>query len=393
MMPPTATAPSSISRSMPLVPASGLDSSSTTRSSSGRPPTPPAALISSTASCMPSRTCTPHGVNGPVNDVRVPMMIGSPDGASAAAVVAADESSAAAVVPGGSVVVANTTAPLGATANPRPCASRRPSSTASARPSGATSSATTARAATSSPEDRPRDPGGRRPARGRRDRGLLLLDVEQLQRRAPSARRARARRRRATRRPPRGDARPPRPRRAVDRRAAPSRTARPAPARPRWRGPRTSQGPASAVSRGNGLAVVRRRARIVSIPSIAFVNSIASSSMTARGLKDGSAMTPCTRRRCMPKLPGVVEREDGRLAQVAVEVVLAVDGVHTDDLHALVDAVEQHLGAVDLAHRAEHLAVVVVLVEVVARSSSRSSARPRSSPRRHRGRSPGTGSG
>ena len=42
---------------------------------------------------------------------------------------------------------------------------------------------------------------------------------------------------------------------------------------------------------------------MVSMPSIALVNSIASSSMTARGLNDGSAMTPCTRRRCMPKLP------------------------------------------------------------------------------------------
>ena len=41
----------------------------------------------------------------------------------------------------------------------------------------------------------------------------------------------------------------------------------------------------------------------VSMPSIAFVNSIASSSMIARGLNDGSAMTPWTRRRCMPKLP------------------------------------------------------------------------------------------
>ena len=30
---------------------------------------------------MPSRTCTPHGVNGPVSDVSVPMTIGSPVGA------------------------------------------------------------------------------------------------------------------------------------------------------------------------------------------------------------------------------------------------------------------------------------------------------------------------
>ena len=42
---------------------------------------------------------------------------------------------------------------------------------------------------------------------------------------------------------------------------------------------------------------------IVSIPSISLVNSIASSSMIARGLNDGSAMTPCTRRRCIPKFP------------------------------------------------------------------------------------------
>ena len=42
---------------------------------------------------------------------------------------------------------------------------------------------------------------------------------------------------------------------------------------------------------------------MVSMPSIALVNSMASSSMNARGLNDGSAITPCTRRRCIPKLP------------------------------------------------------------------------------------------
>src|SRR4051812_33572877 len=42
---------------------------------------------------------------------------------------------------------------------------------------------------------------------------------------------------------------------------------------------------------------------IVSMISIAFVYSIGSSSIIARGLNAGSLITPWTRRRCMPKLP------------------------------------------------------------------------------------------
>ena len=59
--------------------------------------------------------------------------------------------------------------------------------------------------------------------------------------------------------------------------------------------------------RGDQAGTVSRSSAVgpgtVSMPSIALVNSIASFSMTARGLNDGSAITPCTRRRCMPKLP------------------------------------------------------------------------------------------
>ena len=41
----------------------------------------------------------------------------------------------------------------------------------------------------------------------------------------------------------------------------------------------------------------------VSMPSISLVNGMNSWFMTARGSNEGSAMTPWTRRRCMPKLP------------------------------------------------------------------------------------------
>src|SRR5215217_4932813 len=79
MIPPTATTPSrSISRSSAWVPSSALDWSSATTSSSWRPSTPPRWLISFTASCIPSRTCTPHGVKLPVSEVSAPMRIGSP---------------------------------------------------------------------------------------------------------------------------------------------------------------------------------------------------------------------------------------------------------------------------------------------------------------------------
>jgi hypothetical protein len=66
-----------------------------------------------------------------------------------------------------------------------------------------------------------------------------------------------------------------------------------------------------------------------------------------------------------PEVARVVERARG-LAQVLLEHVLAVEAVDADHLHALVDAVEEHLGALDLAHRADQPAVVVVLVEVAA---------------------------
>ena len=66
------------------------------------------------------------------------------------------------------------------------------------------------------------------------------------------------------------------------------------------------------------------------------------------------------------EVAGVVERQDRRLAQVASRTGACLSTLLTPDhLHALVDAVEQHLGALDLAHRADQLAVVVVLVEVV----------------------------
>ena len=46
----------------------------------------PAAVISSAASCIPSRTWSPHGAKLPVGDVRAPMAIGSPSGAGGAEV-------------------------------------------------------------------------------------------------------------------------------------------------------------------------------------------------------------------------------------------------------------------------------------------------------------------
>jgi hypothetical protein len=44
-------------------------------------------------------------------------------------------------------------------------------------------------------------------------------------------------------------------------------------------------------------------AGMVSTVSMSLVNSTYSSSISARGLKSGLAMMPCTRRRCMPMLP------------------------------------------------------------------------------------------
>ena len=61
----------------------------------------------------------------------------------------------------------------------------------------------------------------------------------------------------------------------------------------------------------------------------------------------------------------VVEREHGGLAQIAMERVLHVQGVDAYHLHALVDAIEQHFGAINLAHRADDLTVVIVSIHVV----------------------------
>jgi len=57
------------------------------------------------------------------------------------------------------------------------------------------------------------------------------------------------------------------------------------------------------VSAGVGPAPPLRGPGPVSMPSIALVNSMASFSTMPRGLKARSAITPCTRRRYMPKLP------------------------------------------------------------------------------------------
>jgi hypothetical protein len=47
------------------------------------------------------------------------------------------------------------------------------------------------------------------------------------------------------------------------------------------------------------------------------------------------------------EVPGVVQRQHGGLAEVLPEQVPLVDAVDPDHLHALVDAVEQQLGAGD----------------------------------------------
>ena len=104
-MPPTATTPSSTSRSNPVTPTSGSFSSSCWTISIIRPSTPPAALISSAASSIPSRTLTPHAVKVTDRSASIPILIGSPDGA---AVV----EGAAAVVLGEATVVVGSTAPV-----------------------------------------------------------------------------------------------------------------------------------------------------------------------------------------------------------------------------------------------------------------------------------------
>ncbi len=111
MMPPTATTPSSISRSKRSTPTSALFSESWTTSSIIRPLTPPASLISCAARAMPSRTLTPQGVK-PVRSVSVPILIGSVEagsvagasvGASVAGASVAGASVAGASVSGASV--------------------------------------------------------------------------------------------------------------------------------------------------------------------------------------------------------------------------------------------------------------------------------------------------
>jgi hypothetical protein len=64
------------------------------------------------------------------------------------------------------------------------------------------------------------------------------------------------------------------------------------------------------------------RPGIVSMPSIPLMKSTGTSSMKARELKVSSTMTPWTVLRYMPKFPGVVERQERRLAPVPVEPAL-----------------------------------------------------------------------
>ena len=59
------------------------------------------------------------------------------------------------------------------------------------------------------------------------------------------------------------------------------------------------------------------------MPSIALVNSTAWSSMKARGLKVGVGHDAVHPAALHAEVPGVVERQDRRLAQVPVEPVLA----------------------------------------------------------------------
>ena len=110
--PPTATTPSSMRRSIWLMPSSAFDWSSATTSSSGRPSTPPSALISSTASRMPSWTWMPHGAKVPVKDVRTPIRIGSPSAAVAAASCVGVASASSAVAVASCVGVASAWLPL-----------------------------------------------------------------------------------------------------------------------------------------------------------------------------------------------------------------------------------------------------------------------------------------
>src|SRR6516225_8392883 len=66
-----------------------------------------------------------------------------------------------------------------------------------------------------------------------------------------------------------------------------------------------------------------------------------------------------------PEVAGVVDRQDRCLSEVLFEQVLLVSAVYAHDLHALVDGIEQELGAMDLAHCTDEFAVVVVPVHVM----------------------------
>lgn len=116
-----------------------------------------------------------------------------------------------------------------------------------------------------------------------------------------------------------------------------------------------------AVARGRGSTV---GPGIVSIPSMALVKSTNLLSIAAR-VKAAVGHHAMHSAALHAEVAGVIEWQHGSLAQVAFVLPLPVKRVDPNDLHALVDAVEQHLRAVDLHHSAEHLAVVVVLVEVV----------------------------
>src|SRR6266487_3022456 len=66
-----------------------------------------------------------------------------------------------------------------------------------------------------------------------------------------------------------------------------------------------------------------------------------------------------------PEVAGIVNRQDRCFSEVLLEHVLPVSAVHAHDLHALVDGIEQQLGAVDLAHGTDEFTVVVVPVQVM----------------------------
>src|SRR6266581_4320721 len=66
-----------------------------------------------------------------------------------------------------------------------------------------------------------------------------------------------------------------------------------------------------------------------------------------------------------PEVAGIVDRQDRCLPEVLLEQVLLVSAVYAYNLHALVNGIEQKLGAMDLAHCADEFTVVVVPVHVM----------------------------